>query len=341
MKKTHLGIAVLFLMGAAGAGSLSAPPGGQADGGKPAAPAPFRWPLEVVRPWDEAAVRPSAWSDALNAACDLRLRGRAGQEHLYRIWRQNVAYDQYGRPFSATVSSAECRHTLLRETGPGRWVQKIAWESFAYGESSSPGGEPKARAFEKARGIAYEYDPATFDPLNPPGDFGRLGEPLAAYALKVLGMDTAMFDSLPLAFVRPSGDGVGIGVSAGSAGPASTAAIGKGGTGEVSGSYGLAGSTVSVAGLTRCLGQPCALILYSSEGNSIKQDMGSGPGAMRMEGTEYFRGSMAVSLLDGHVVAGELSGFIPMVMAVPGQAPTASPVLGVLQQVSLREVPRL
>jgi hypothetical protein len=294
--------------------------------------------MQAVRPWGETPVGPSPWAEALNGTFDLRLRGKAGQEHRYEIWRQNVTYDKLGRPVNKTISLATCRHALLRETQPGIWTQKVIWEKFAYGQSISASVDPAPKDIEAARGIAYDYFPPAFDGLNPPGDFARIGEPLAAYALKVLCMDMAMFDSLPLKLTAGKKAGVGIGASAENGGWTDALKIGEKKTREVRGTYQLGGAAVGIAGLTRCQGEPCVLIVYSSEGNTIKQEMGGGPAALRMEGTEYFRGSMTVSLVDGHVVAGELSGFIPMVIGAPGQASAETPVKGVLQQASLREV---
>ncbi len=323
-----------------GAGWLASPASSSAGQAGKEGPAPSRFPgpRQAVRPWDEAPVGPSPWAEALNGAFDLRLRGQAGQEHRYEIWRQNVNYDKIGRPVGKTISIATCRHALLRETRPGIWTQKIIWEKFAYGSSISASAEPVPKEIEAARGIAYDYFPPAFDIINPPGDFARIGEPLTAYALKVLCMDMAMFDSLPLKLTAGTKAGVRIGDSAENGGWTDALKIGEKKTREVTGTYQLGGAAVGIAGLTRCQGEPGILICYSSEGNAIKQEMGGGTAALRMEGTEYFRGSLTVSLVDGHVVAGELSGFVPMVIGAPGQAAAEIPVKGVLQQVGLREV---
>jgi hypothetical protein len=84
----------------------------------------------------------------------------------------------------------------------------------------------------------------------------------------------------------------------------------------------------------------CALIWYSAEGNSVKQEMNSPQLTLKMDGTEYFRAEIAVSLLDGHIVAGEVWGPVLSMMEVGqgGQTPKELPTTGVMQQVSLWEV---
>jgi hypothetical protein len=120
-----------------------------------------------------------------------------------------------------------------------------------------------------------------------------------------------------------------------------TLAIGKATKQGEAGQYRLGELIVSAAGVTRRNGEPCLLLWFSADGNEVRQDVSNEQMTMRLHGTEYFRGEMAVSLLDGHVVAGELFGPLPWVMEMGfgGQPPTEQPAAGVIQQVSLWEVP--
>jgi hypothetical protein len=108
----------------------------------------------------------------------------------------------------------------------------------------------------------------------------------------------------------------------------------------VGGRYQLGEATTTVAGITRCLGVPCALIWNSAEGNSVEQKTSSPQFTMHMDGTEYFRAELAVSLLDGHIVAAEVWGPVISVieLGLSKQQAKELPNAGVLQQVSLWEV---
>jgi len=97
---------------------------------------------------------------------------------------------------------------------------------------------------------------------------------------------------------------------------------------------------VMLAGLTRCQGEPCALLWFSAEGNHVAQDVETPGIELHMKGGEYFRALVAVSLVDGHIVAGELSGpvVMRMKMGLGGQEPSELPVAAVVQTVSVQEV---
>jgi len=60
-----------------------------------------------------------------------------------------------------------------------------------------------------------------------------------------------------------------------------------------------------------------------------------------MKSTEYFRGEIAASLLDGHILAMEIWGPLPCVMEMGfgGQPLKEQPIGAIIQQVSMWEVP--
>jgi hypothetical protein len=62
---------------------------------------------------------------------------------------------------------------------------------------------------------------------------------------------------------------------------------------------------------------------------------------MKMRSTEYFRGEIAASLLDGHLVSMELWGPLPCVMemGMGGQPAKEQPIGAIIQQLSMWEVP--
>ena len=63
--------------------------------------------------------------------------------------------------------------------------------------------------------------------------------------------------------------------------------------------------------------------------------------AMNMRSTEYFRGEITASLVDGRVVAMEIWGPLPCVMEMGfgGEPPTEQPIGAIIQQLSMWEVP--
>ncbi len=97
---------------------------------------------------------------------------------------------------------------------------------------------------------------------------------------------------------------------------------------------------VGVVGLTRFGGEPCVLIWLSMEGNKVSQNIATPQFSMNMQSTEYFRGELAASLLDGRLVSMELWGSLPCVMEMGfgGQPPTEQPIGAIVQQVSMWEI---
>jgi hypothetical protein len=299
------------------------------------------WAEPPIQPWDEARVEAAAWSQSLNRKIDLTRKGRSREQRRYMIRRENLTLERQGKVTSRLISEGTVRRVLLREVEPGLWSDRTEWERFAYRQTLGPTDASKPQEQEKARGIAYEFSPRTFDYLNPPGDFARLGDPIVSHAMKVLAMDVAAFDVFSLTLRDRFGKGLQIGSTIRSPGWEKGQKIGQTTSKEVSGGYQLGEVTTTVAGITRRDGEPCVLLWFSAEGNTVQQEMANPQMTFRMQGTEYFRGTLAVSLVDGRIVAGELWGPLPMRLdlGIGGQPPTEQPIAAVLQQVSLWELP--
>jgi len=328
---------VLLLLAAMGAAVASegesAPAEGTADRSQ-------IWGSWQVVPWDGQQAVGSPWADVLNRPLDLSRKGKAGERHRYQIKRVNLTVDREGKVMSRMVAEAQLLRTLVREAEPGVWVEQCEWERFATGMGMGPNDYPSPQELPQARGISFEFSPRTFDYVNAPADFSRIEHEVAGYLLKVLTMDVMGWDAVLLA-VRDESKGA---ARIGDMWRQSewepwdiTSVTGEGSVGQ----YQAGEMQTSIAGLTRVKGEPCVLIWFSMEGNVVTQNMDTPQFALNMRSTEYFRGEIAASLVDGRVVAMEIWGPLPCVMEMGfgGQPPTEQPIGAIIQQVSMWEVP--
>jgi hypothetical protein len=295
------------------------------------------WPLV---PWDDQPVKASNWAKVLNDPIDLTRRGKAGDKLRYQIKRINLSVDREGKVVNRMVAEGQLSRTLLREAEPGLWVEHCVWERFAAAQGMGPDEYPAPQELLGDKIISFEFSPRTFDYLNPPGDFGSIRPEVFGYLLKVLTMDAAGWDSILLALRDEFGDKVHIGDISRQTDWKPWDISRVGGEGTV-GQYQVGEMQISVVGLTRFHGEPCVLIWISMEGNKVTQKMDMPQVAVNMKSTEYFRGEIAASLLDGHLVGVEIWGPLPCIMEIGfgGKPPQEQPIGAIIQQVSMWEVP--
>lgn len=296
-------------------------------------------PWQVV-PWDDQQAVGSPWADVLNRPLDLSRKGEAGERHRYQIRRINLTVDREGKVVSRMIAEAQLLRTLVREAEPGVWVEQCEWQRFATGMGMSPNDYPTPQDVPGAQGISFEFSPRTFDYVNAPVDFSALGDEAAGYLLKVLTMDVMGWDAVLLSVRDESGGAAHIGDMWRNTEWEPwdiTSVTGEGSVGQ----YHAGEMQTSIAGLTRINGEPCVLIWFSMEGNVVTQNMDTPQFALDMRATEYFRGEIAASLVDGRVVAMEIWGPLPCVMKMGfgGQPPTEQPIGAIIQQISMWEVP--
>jgi hypothetical protein len=310
-----------------------------AEAGSPAAPESVVWGEAIAMPWDEQPVEGTSPETLLNTALDLTRRGEAGEVRTYETRRVNLTCGRRGELVNRVVSEARVRRTLLEEIGPNVWRERIEWERFGWGMAAGADQYPVVADFPGAQGTAYDFTPGEFEHVNVPADFERVGDPMIGYQMKVLAMDVHTWDGLIHSLREDVGSRIAIGAAlrAGMQGAASISEVG--GEGEV-GTYDFGESTLTMAGVTRCQGEPCALIWYAADGNRVRQKLSNPSIAIEMDGAEYFRALIAVSLRDGHLVAGELWGPIVMEMKLgfDGEAPTIQPMSAIVGSVSIWEV---
>jgi hypothetical protein len=321
---------------------LAAPAAGQRQEASPRPPEGESkiWGWWPVVPWDGQPVRDSAWSKILDQPVDLTRKGKAGDELRYQIKRTNLTLDREGKVLNRMVAEGRLSRTLLRETEPGIWVERCVWERFAAAQGTGPNDYPVPQEFLGDRRISFEFSPRTFDYINPPADFESLGNEVFGYMLKVLTMDAAGWDAILIGLRDEFGGKVRIGDVWRRVDWKPWDISRVGGEGSV-GQYQVGEMQVSVVGLTRVQGKPCVLIWISMEGNRVTQKMDTPQVALNMKSTEYFRGEIAASLLDGHLVGMELWGPLPCVMEMGfgGQPPKEQPIGAIIQQVSMWEIP--
>jgi hypothetical protein len=342
MSKTTIrktwGVCCLLLVFAA----VAAPATGQ---NKQAASSPAKgeskiwgwWPLV---PWDDQPVKNPAWAKVLNEPIDLTRKGKAGDKLRYQIKRINLTLDREGKVLNRMVAEGRISRTLLREAEPGIWVEHCVWEKFAVAQGMGANDYPVPEDRLGDKTISFEFSPRTFDYLNPPGDFESIGPEVFGYMLKVLTMDAAGWDAVLLSLRDEFGGKVRIGNISRQVDWQPWDISRVGGEGSI-GQYHVGEMQLSVIGLTRFQGEPCVLIWVSMEGNRVTQKMDTPQVALNMKSTEYFRGEIAASLLDGHLVGMELWGPLPCVMEMGfgGQPPKEQPIGAIIQQVSMWEVP--
>jgi hypothetical protein len=298
------------------------------------------WGELAAMPWEAESVTASDYAELLNRPVDLARRGKPGEKRVYEIRRVNLNLDREGRILNRAVSEGRVVRTLVEEVEPGRWSERFEWERFGQGMGMMPEQYPTAAEVEAARGMAYDYDPRTFDFVNAPMDFASLGNPMTGYMMKVLAMDLHGWDAMVYGLRADVGPKVHIGEGTHwEAEKAPFRIAGVGGP-EDFGGYLLGESRIMLAGLTRWQGEPCALVWFAAEGNDVTQDIETPEIELHMKGGEYFRALVAVSLVDGHIVAGELSGPVitRMRMGFGGQEPSELPLAAGVGTVSIREV---
>ncbi len=297
------------------------------------------WGWWSLVPWDNQPVTASAWADVLNKPISLVRKGKPGGQHRYKIKRINLTVDRQGKVINRMVAEAELSRTLLREAEPGIWIERCTWERFAMAQGMSPKEYPDPQEVPKARGISFEFSPREFDYVNPPADFARVGNEVMGYLLKVLTMDAMGLDSILLDLRDEIGDNVRIGDTLRQTEwePWDITSVESK---DLAGRYHAGELRVSIVGLTRFLGEPCVLIWFSMEGNEVIQNIDTPQVAVNMKSTEYFRGELVASLLDGRLVAMELWGPLPCVMEIGfgGKPATEQPVGAIIQQVSMWEI---
>lgn len=291
-------------------------------------------------PWDKQPVAASAWAKILNEPIDLTRKGKAGDTRCYEIKRINLTVDREGKILNRMVAEGRISRQLLREAEPGTWVERCAWEKYAAAQGMGPSVYPVPQELLGDKKISFEFNPRTFDYINPPGDFEILGNEVFGYLLKVLTMDAMGWDAVLLSLRDEFGGKVIIGDISRQVDWQPWDISRVGGEGTV-GQYHVGEMQVSVVGLTRFQGEPCVLIWVSMEGNRVTQKMDTPQVALNMKSTEYFRGEIAASLLDGRLVGMELWGPLPCVMEMGfgGQPPKEQPIGAIIQQVSMWEIP--
>lgn len=335
LSRVTLSICVVLLLAAMSAAAASE---GKPEALQPRVDQSAIWGWWPVVPWDDRPVAVSGWAEALNRPLDITRKGKAGDQHCYQVKRVNVTLDRHGRAISRMVAEAELSRTLVREAEPGLWVEQCEWQSFATGMGTGPKDYPTPQELPGARGISFEFSPDTFDYINPPADFARVGDEMAGYLLKILTMDAMGWDGILHSLRECSGGKVRIGETSRRiewepwdiTSVTEERSVGRYHAGELQ---------TSIAGLTRFRGEPCVLIWLSMEGNEVTQKMDTPQFAMDLQGTEYFRGEIAASLVDGRVVAMEISGPVPCVMKMGfGSQPLSErPIGAIIQQVSMWE----
>jgi len=322
--------------------AIAAPAAGQDEKAAPRSPEGESkiwgwWPLV---PWDDQPVKASAWAKVLNEPIDLTRKGKAGDNLNYQIKRINLTVDREGKILNRMTAEGQLSRALVREADPGIWIERCVWEKFAAAQGTGPNGYPVPQEQLRGKTISFEFNPRTFDYINPPAEFDGLGNEVFGYLLKVLTMDAMGWDAVLLGLRDEFGGKVRIGDITRQVDWQPWDISRVGGEGTV-GQYLVGEMQVSVIGLTRFQGEPCVLIWVSMEGNRVTQKMDTPQLALNMKSTEYFRGEIAASLLDGRLVGMELWGPLPCVMEMGfgGQPPKEQPIGAIIQQVSMWEMP--
>lgn len=300
------------------------------------------WGELAPLPFDDQAVNGEGLADALNRSIDLARKGSAGEERVWWIRRTNLTLDRSGQIVRRMVAEGDVSLTLVEETRPGRWIEQVVWERYAFGSSQGPADVPIPEEIEAARGVGFEYGASDFDPVNISGDFGRLGTGIEAMMLKVLSMDVSTWHPIVTRLRDTFDDAPTIGARLSAAGWEEATEMVAPDEKHSAGSYRLGEMWSVVGGLTRFQGEPAALILFSAEGNGVEQRVLADASAVTIAGIEYFRGMMTVSLVDGRGLAGTLWGPLNATFQISAgdSAPVELPLSGVLQEVTFREIKR-
>jgi hypothetical protein len=291
-------------------------------------------------PWDKEPVAASAWPEVLNQPITIIRTGKPGDKNRYQIKRINLTLDRQGKVVSRITAEGELFRELSREAEPGIWIENCKWERFAAAQGMGPKDYPDLQELPDARGVSFEFSPRTFDYINPPADFTRLEDEALGYLLKILTIDAISGDSILLAIHNRFGSKVHIGDTWRQT-EWKPWEITYAGSKEPAVSYHAGEMQISIVGLTRFSGEPCVLVWFSMEGNSVIHNMETPQLTLKFKSTEYFRGELAASLLDGRLVAVELWGPLPciMEMGIGGKSPAEQPFGAIIQQVCMWEIP--
>ena len=334
--RNTLGISLVLLVLAA----LVAPAASQSEQApQPAADQSKIWGWWPAVPWDKQPVKASPWADVLNKPLDLTRKAKRGDQHRYEIKRVNLTVDREGKVLTRMIAEGLISRTLLREAEPGIWVENCVWERYAAAQGMGPNAYPVPKDLLGEMRVSFEFSPRTFDYVNPPADFTGFDDEALGYMLKVLTMDVMGWDAVLLSLRDEFGSKLQIGDISRQVDWEPwdiTAVAGEGNVGQ----YRVGEMQLSIIGLTRFHGEPCVLIWVSMEGNEVTQKLDTPQVALNMKSTEYFRGEIAASLLDGRLLGMEIWGPLPcdMEMGFGGQPPNEQPIGAIIQQVSIWEV---
>jgi len=285
--------ALAILVSASSAAGQEAPPAEPSD----------------IRPWDGTpVVAPAPDPDD---SLDLRPDRVPGPRRLRLVRRNDIVVDD-GRIDSRLRAEVVLSRSPAEGAGARPREEIVEWDAYRFGFAQ--GGTPlEPAAFPRASEIAFRWVPGETDLLASPVDVSGLVDGVAGVFLQAMLLDATTWDALLDELVDRVGSRVAIGtivrIPAWDAGRPL-----PGPSGTPSGDYRMGPTRIEVAGITRVGGEPCALLWFSTEGSEVTQSFELGTVSIAMAGGEWFRGTMAVSLVDGRVVRGELWG--PVVQRV-------------------------
>lgn len=256
-----------------------------------------------------------AWA-VLDGPFDLAGLG-PGPETRLVLERANLVVDRRGLVLAREMTSIVLRRVPLAD----RAATRYEFERFTVRRESGA-SSAQEREIPLPGGPNLVLDTATFD-------LSMIAEVAApetnAAEFRVLAIDAVSWDLLLAELKRSAA--VEIGQEVPIPRPAEPQPI-PGGT------YEMGAGSLRVAGLTRVGGEPCLEVRFAIEGSEVSIENAS----VKLDGHEYVRGTVAISLRDGRLVAGEIWG--PVVATFRQPDGPELPIGGIVQYVTLRETPR-
>jgi len=251
----------------------------------------------------------------------LKLRYQVGKTLYYRLVRHTTMYGMDGSKFGEHRALAYFTRTRLQDDSQGRVTEDFTWKRFAFGQSMNPDAPAQLSCLKEADNFSLTLCVQDEDMLSKL-DFSNLPRTMDGFWFMVMSWDAVTFDGL----VRPQKyfpfpDDAFIGTETKSTrGPHDfqfeyppLVTDSK---------YSFSGKSSSrLLGVGVIKDIPCAIVEFSSLGNTITMNFDLDPVELRTQGFENFWGKTYLSLEDGRVVKGELVAPVAHVqdMLMPGQ----------------------
>ena len=250
---------------------------------------------------------------SLEKPLPLSFRYKVGETLYYRLVRQNNQFKLDGTKAGEFRAVAYFTRTRIEDDNQGRVREKFTWKSFASGMSLNPSQPLKLAYFKEGEDFSLILSVQDEDAIFKL-DFSQLPRTMDGLWFMIMSWDAITFDGPARPskyFLFPDKAPVGAEIK------------------ETRGAYDFpfefpplltdckysfsGKSSAKILGVSLIKNIPCAIIEFSQSENVVSMNLRLKPVELKSHGFEHFWGKTYLSLQDGRIVRGELSGPVVLV----------------------------